>query len=68
MTHGDDHAHTDGRMQDKSGFGDPVIGTAIGTRLRSLFAEFTGDDTPAPLLDLIDRLERRERAAPESTG
>jgi len=68
MNHDDDHAHADERMQDITAFADPVIGTAIGARLRSLFDEFADDPAPDPLHALIDRLEQRERAASDPAG
>ena len=41
---------------------DPIIGEAVGSRLKSLFAEFSGEDVPDRFLDLIGQLEEKEQA------
>lgn len=41
---------------------DPIIGQAVGSRLKSLFDEFTSEDVPDRFLDLIGQLEQNEKA------
>ncbi len=45
---------------------DPIIGQAVGSRLKSLFDEFTNEDVPERFLDLIGQLEQNEKAGGES--
>jgi hypothetical protein len=46
---------------------DPIIGNAVGSRLKSLFSEFAEEQVPDHLLDLLGQLEANEKAA-ESDG
>jgi|GEM_PF-2877224 len=45
---------------------DPIIGKAVGTRLKSLFTEFASEDVPDRFMDLIGQLEEKEQA--DKTG
>ncbi len=41
---------------------DPIIGQAVGSRLKSLFDEFSSEEVPDRFLDLIGQLEESEKA------
>jgi len=45
---------------------DPIIGQAVGSRLKSLFDEFSSENVPDRFLDLIGQLEESEKA--DKTG
>lgn len=52
----------DKRDDGKASSADPIIGQAVGSRLKSLFDEFTSEDVPDRFLDLIGQLEQNEKA------
>ncbi len=41
---------------------DPIIGKAVGTRLKSLYTEFATEEVPDRFLSLIGELEEKEQA------
>ena len=47
---------------------DPIIGEAVGSRLKSLFDEFASEDVPDRFKDLIEQLERSEEADKDGGG
>ena len=49
---------------------DPIIGEAVGSRLKSLFDDFTKEEVPDRFLDLIGQLEQNENedAGRDSSG
>ena len=41
---------------------DPIIGEAVGSRLKSLFDECSKQEVPGRFLELIEQLEKSEKA------
>lgn len=39
---------------------DPIIGEAVGSRLKNLFDDFASEAVPDRFFDLIDQLEKKE--------
>jgi len=57
-----DDKKNSGTAGDQTESTDPIIGEAVGSRLKTLFAEFSGEDVPDRFLDLIGQLEEKEQA------